>query len=197
MNPVLVVFFLSLFFFSIEVIFPGTAEVLALSREPFMPYTLFTYIFVHADIQHLVSNMFALLIFGLILERLIGEREFLKVFFISGFASAGGLFFYDSIVGASGAIFGLIGALAVIRPKMMVYVGVPLPMIGIAFVWGLLDLVGVLGTSGNVASASHLLGLLFGALLGLRYREESIEEKEEILTDEEIDEWERRYMLNE
>ena len=89
-----------------------------------------TAIFLHGSILHLLYNLFALVLFGSILEKLIGGRKFLWIFFISGIlANIIAVNFYDSSLGASGAIFGIIGALIVIRPMLMVWAfGRPMPI---------------------------------------------------------------------
>lgn len=162
------------------------------------PWTLVTAIFLHADLSHLAYNMFALLLFGSILENIIGSRRFIIVFFLSGItASIAALFFYDSVLGASGAIFGIMGALAAIRPSMIVWVmGVPMPMIIAAAVWASLDLLGFFSPT-NIANASHLAGLISGLLVGLALRKKSVNaamKKDHIMSEKEMEEWERDYL---
>ena len=162
------------------------------------PWTLVTAIFLHADLSHLAYNMFALLLFGSILENIIGSRRFIIVFFLSGItASIAALFFYDSVLGASGAIFGIMGALAAIRPGMIVWVmGVPMPMIIAAAVWASLDLLGFFSPT-NIANASHLAGLISGLLVGLALRKKSVNaamKKDHIMSEKEMEEWERDYL---
>src|SRR3989338_7488538 len=71
------------------------------------PWTLVTYMFLHASLEHYISNMFALMMFCLILEKVIGSKNFLILYFASGIVSGlVSILFYDSIIGASGAIFG-------------------------------------------------------------------------------------------
>ena len=78
-------------------------------------------IFLHGGLSHIVYNMFALILFGLILEKLIGSRKFLLIFLLSGIvANIIGVFFYTSSLGASGAIMGIIGALTIRKPLMVV-----------------------------------------------------------------------------
>jgi len=140
----------------------------ALSR----PWTLVTSMFAHSGFNHLFYNMFALFLFGLILERIIGGRNFLLIYFSAGLlGSLATLPLYTASLGASGAIFGVTGALAVLRPRMVVYVSyVPMPMILAAFVWAAIDLVGLFVPSG-IANAAHLAGLAVGVAAGLYLRE--------------------------
>ncbi len=163
------------------------------------PWTLITYIFLHGSPYHLFSNMFALALFGSVLEKVAGWRSFLKVFFATGvFSGFVGLFFYTSMIGASGAVFGVMGVLAAIRPKMVVPAfGVPMPMIAAIILYALLALGGTFFPS-DVANVGHLAGMSLGLLIGLAWRERYKEEKKKAkkagLSDEEFREWEDRYM---
>ena len=77
-------------------------------------WRLFTSMFIHADYSHLLSNMFGLILFGSYVEQVFRKAQYLLIYFISGFV--GNLFtlllfpLYTISYGASGAIFGLIGA---------------------------------------------------------------------------------------
>ncbi|MBS7627203.1 rhomboid family intramembrane serine protease, partial [Candidatus Bathyarchaeota archaeon] len=135
-----------------------------------------TSIFLHADTSHLFFNMLALLFFGTSLERMIGGRRFALLFIFSGVVGNIGHLLtagdpYTPAIGSSGAIYGLIGALATLRPFMIVYVYgmAPLPMVVAAALWVLLDLAGLFVPSG-VAHGAHLAGMLVGIALGLYYR---------------------------
>ena len=115
--------------------------------------------------------MFALVMFGSIVEKVIGTKRFLIVYFLSGIlAGLGGTLFYDAMLGASGAIYGVLGSLAVLRPKMTVWAyGVPMPMIVAVFFWALFDLIGMFAP-GEVAHAAHLFGMLIGIIMALFWR---------------------------
>ncbi|MEP6892352.1 MAG: rhomboid family intramembrane serine protease [Gaiellaceae bacterium] len=82
-------------------------------------WRLFTVMFLHASVLHIAFNMFALWWLGSIVEQLIGPLRFLLVYFASGLAgSAGALIvsgLYVPTVGASGAIFGIMGALLILE----------------------------------------------------------------------------------
>src|SRR3989344_260913 len=74
------------------------------------PWRFFTAIFLHGGVGHLVLNLFALALFGSILENFIGGKRFLLLFFTTGIlANLVSVNFYDSSLGASGAIFGILG----------------------------------------------------------------------------------------
>ena len=164
------------------------------------PWTIVTYIFLHGSFEHLFYNMFALGLFGLVLENVIGSKKFLLVFFISGvIAGIGSILFYSASIGASGAIYGIMGALAVLRPKMTVYIGlVPLPMALAVIFWAAGDLLGLFIPTDLTAHAAHLFGLIFGLIYGIYlrrdYGEVPIKKKKEKINDKEFKAWEEEYM---
>jgi membrane associated rhomboid family serine protease len=173
--------------------------VLSRSSVLYKPWTILTSIFMHANFTHLYFNMFALAVFGSLFEKQAGSRDFLIVFFAGGFASAAaGLVFYGSILGASGAIFSVLGCFAIFRPRSVVFVlGVPMYVLAALFVWVALDLLGFFSPD-NIAHASHLAGMAYGAGYGLWLRKLHPEQKKPrekpVLTDKEIENWEKKYM---
>jgi uncharacterized protein len=140
------------------------------------PWTLFTYMFVHADYLHIFFNMIALYFLGTFSLQLVGELGFLTTYFIGGIA--GGLMFvalssltgsqYDFVVGASGAIYALGGLLVVMRPNARVVTfPIPVPMpLWIAILGGFV----LISFVGGIAWQAHLGGIIYGALVGLYYR---------------------------
>ena len=161
-------------------------------------YTLITAIFLHSGIPHLFYNLFGLALFGSILEHVIGSKRFLILFFISGLAaSLVSIPFYARVLGASGAIFGILGMLGILKPKMTVWVySMPMPMIMALFVWGAGDVLGIFVPTGT-ANIAHLGGLGIGVIAGLFYRRqfrEKKEKKEEVFIDEDkVKEWEKSF----
>lgn len=147
--------------------------VLVSSEVLIHPWTLITSMFLHGSFEHLFYNMFALGLFGLILEQTIGSKKFVILYFVSGLiASLGSVMFYSASLGASGAIFGVLGCLAVLRPKMTVYISyIPMPMILAAVVWAAGDLIGMF-VPDQTAHAAHLFGMFFGIVVGLYYRKQ-------------------------
>jgi len=134
-------------------------------------------IFLHGGLGHIAYNLFALLLFGSIVEKLIGSRKFLLVFFVTGIlANVISVWFYPSSLGASGAIFGVIGALVVLRPGMTVWAfGMPMPMVVAGLLWAAGDVIGAVGYfSGNpldnTGNIAHLSGMLFGLIFGGMFR---------------------------
>lgn len=117
--------------------------------------------FLHADLMHLIFNMMALYLLGRDIERFFGKKKFLFIYFVSGLVgSAASYLLVDGFsVGASGAIFGLMGAnLFLYKLNPMVYKRIYgydfLILIGINLVLGLIR--------PNIDMAGHLGGLVGG-----------------------------------
>jgi membrane associated rhomboid family serine protease len=145
-------------------------QYLALSRSTFFnyPWTALSYMFTHADFFHLLFNMITLYFFGSFLNRVIGLRSFLVIYFAGGLAGALLVLLLSSpgsfTIGASGAIFALGGALAVMTPKLKVFIfpiPVPLPL-WVAILISFL----VLTFLPDVSWQGHLGGLLLGLAAG-------------------------------
>jgi len=140
------------------------------------PWMFVTSMFLHASVDHIFLNMLALLFFGSYLERVVGSRAFLCIYFVSGMIGNVGYMVttnnpYVPALGASGAIYGIVGTLAVLTPRLTVFVyGVlPLPMMAFATLYGLLDFAGLPSPSG-IAHGAHLGGLVVGLGFGLYLR---------------------------
>lgn len=92
------------------------------------PWELLTYAFVHLSITHIALNMFSVFIFGPVIEQLVGRARFIALYLLSAFGGAVGflgiavlapsLLTSISVAGASGAIFGLMGAYFVIARRL-------------------------------------------------------------------------------
>ena len=161
--------------FLVQLFIGGFTEIFLLDSEAISQFWRFiTSIFLHGDFTHLLYNLFALALFGSMLERLIGGRRFLVVFFVSGIlANIFSVNFYDSSLGASGAIFGIIGALIVVRPLMIVWAfGLPMPLVLAGVLWAVGDAIGIFMPS-NIANLAHLSGMFFGLIFGAFYRKYS------------------------
>jgi membrane associated rhomboid family serine protease len=160
--------------FPIELIFGLTPELFfrEFPRYIFQPVT---YMFLHAGFFHIFFNMFALFIFGTYLEGKIDQKTFLAIYFASGIIGNVGYMITapGSMIpglGASGAIYGIMGALAMISPFAIIYFyGVPMPMLVASIVWIVTEFLGVFVPS-DVAHGAHLGGLFFGIAVGLYLR---------------------------
>ncbi|PIZ83116.1 hypothetical protein COX97_01660, partial [Candidatus Pacearchaeota archaeon CG_4_10_14_0_2_um_filter_05_32_18] len=146
----------------------GFTDALILNESSFsQPWRFITSMFLHGSLSHLLANLFALLLFGFILERTIGSERFLAVYLISGIlANLIAVNFYSTSLGASGAIMGIIGTLAILRPLMGVWVfGMILPMSIAAVIYIIIDAIGVFIPS-NIGHIAHLSGIAFGIIFG-------------------------------
>jgi len=165
--------------FLLQVWIPAFTQTFILSQNALIkPWQFLSAIFLHGSLTHLLYNIFALFIFGLILERTIGSRKFILLFLISGIlANVCTFYFYPNSLGASGAIMALIGCLAILRPMMAVFAfGIILPMFAVAIVWIIGSFLGIFGFGDqNVGYIAHLSGLFIGVLYGfflrLRYKQ--------------------------
>ena len=136
----------------------------------FEPWRMITSVFVHSTrlLFHVLLNMYTLWIFGQILEGLLGRWRFLSLYLISGLAGSVGVLWLGDprtgVVGASGAIFGLLGAFLVIQRRLGGNATQLLILLGINLVIGFLP-----GLA--IAWQAHLGGLVAGALVGLIFVE--------------------------
>tara|TARA_Y100000310_G_C20659694_1_gene804025 strand:- start:286 stop:912 length:627 start_codon:yes stop_codon:yes gene_type:complete len=161
--------------FLLQISFSGFTELFVLNQLAYSQIWRFvTSIFLHGSITHLMFNMFALFFFGIALEKLIGSKRFLFIYFLSGIiANIISVNFYPSSLGASGAIMGIIGALTLIKPMMMVWAfGMIVPMFIAAILWITGDILGAFGAFGDtgIGNIAHLSGIGIGLILGLIFR---------------------------
>lgn len=144
----------------------------------FRPWQLITYGFMHGSVMHILLNMYALYMFGGLIERVMGQRRFIIYYFTclvaAALAQLAIMYWFEPdrvfpTVGASGAIFGLLGAFAMLFPReklMMIPIPVGIPAWLFVTLYGLAELVfGVTGTLSGVAHFAHLGGLVAGLLL--------------------------------
>jgi len=191
--------------FIIQVVFPVFTELFLLNKKSidnFEIYRFITAIFLHGSLIHLMLNLFALLFFGAILEKKIGSKKFILIYFFSGiFANLISVFFYKASLGASGAIYGILGALIVIEPFMMVFsFGIMMPMFLAGFLWiiaNILEGIGVIGNT-NTENIAHLSGIAIGIILSFlilkKNFKNSFKKNQNILSEEEFQKWENKYL---
>ena len=139
------------------------------------PWGVFTYMFLHGSIGHLFFNMLGLFFFGPRLEALLGGRDFLWLYFLSGLGGALFSFIFSfgaSVVGASGAVFGILLAFAIFFPRERIYIWGVLP-VEARFLAIFLAVVALFsGFTGAGAGTAHFahLGGFAGGWLFLRWR---------------------------
>lgn len=146
------------------------AVIRALAYAPLLteiePWRMLTSLFVHSQqsFLHILFNMYSLWIFGRILEQVLGRWRFLALYLISGLGGSVAVLLLApaiSVVGASGAIFGLLGAFFVIQRRMG---GNSLQLV---IVIGLNLVIGFVVP--GIAWQAHIGGLIVGALVALVY----------------------------
>jgi membrane associated rhomboid family serine protease len=129
---------------------------------PTQPWRIVTSLFVHSGIFHIAFNMWALWIFGRMLENLLGSWRFLALYFISGIFGTLAVTFLApgvTVLGASGAIFGLFAAFFVIQRSLGYNAVQLLVIIGLNLAIGFLP-----GT--NISWQAHLGGIIGGFITG-------------------------------
>ena len=132
----------------------------------------FTYLFFHGGIWHVLINMFVLWMFGSELERLWGKSHFIKFYFVTGVGSGllTMLFSLQSItpiVGASGAVYGVLLAYGLTYPNRQIYLYGIIPIKSIWFVIGI-GMIAFMSSFNNISQVSHithLSGMLIGYLM--------------------------------
>lgn len=141
----------------------------------FHVWQLVTYMFMHANVGHIFFNMFALWMFGYVLENYWGARRFLFYYLVCG-VGAGLVNLlvpgWDFTVGASGAVYGILLAFGMMFPNERIYLYFLMPIKAKWFVIGyaFIELFEGVFSTGNVAHFAHLGGMLFGLLLILYWR---------------------------
>jgi rhomboid family protein len=139
-------------------------------------WQLVTYMFIHVSVFHIVFNMLALWMFGAELERVWGTREFLRFYFVTGIGAAvltvllslvpygpTASLYASDIIGASGAVYGLLLAYALYFPNRPIYMYFvfPIPARIFVVIMGALAFFSSMSENGGgVANATHLGGLL-------------------------------------
>lgn len=160
--------------------------------DNFMPWQLLTYMFMHANFEHILFNMFALWMFGRIIEQVMGSKRFLFYYLACGIGA--GLvqelvqwFNYISLVqngvatdinmwrtvGASGSVYGILLAFGMIFPNEKIFIfPLPVPIKAKLFVIGY-ALIELFMTKSNdgVAHYAHLGGMLFGLIILLIWKD--------------------------
>ena len=136
------------------------------------PWTFVTYMFVHAGLLHLLTNMLMLYVFGTAVESRMGSRNFILYYLYCGVGAAvfslllGGIMPVGAFVGASGAVLGVAVAFAYFWPEAeLIVFPIPVPIKARTLVLGLvaLDVIGSrLWPNDGIAHLAHVGGSLFG-----------------------------------
>ena len=132
------------------------------------PWTIITYMFLHGDLTHILFNMLGLYFFGTQVEQRLGPNRFLKLYFVSGISGALASFvvsYGTPIIGASGAIYGIMLAFAYYWPdaEILIYFVLPLKARAMVIVYTVIALVsGIGGIGSGIAHFAHLGGFAGG-----------------------------------
>jgi membrane associated rhomboid family serine protease len=138
-NATLYLIAVNILIFALGYLVPQSKFYMALNPAAVLSgyiWQLVTYMFAHANLSHLFVNMLGLFFFGSNVERSMGSKEFLLFYFITGilsgfvsfiiFAATGS--WYSILLGASGAVFAVLLAFAILNPQAMIYVYGVLPV---------------------------------------------------------------------
>lgn len=153
---------------------PGMVENLMLLPSDVWqhPWTPFTYMFVHGGVGHIFWNMFGLYMFGPRLETLLGGRRFIALYLLSGLGGAALSFlpqyFNVPIIGASGAVFGVLTAYARVWPKDRILLYAVIPVQASWFIVGMV-VYSIAGGLGYVGAGTAHFGHLGGIAVGWGY----------------------------
>jgi membrane associated rhomboid family serine protease len=157
-------------------------------------YTIITSMYIHANIIHLLFNMIFLVVIGLLLEEKIGTLRYAIIYYITGFAAVvtysltSGLLNPNVIlVGASGGLFGILGAYARLYPNdrfAFIPFPYPLPIYTWAFIFLLIAIVATFVQGicffGNIAHLAHVGGLFAGLIIAPLIMKIKVKEKKKI-----------------
>ncbi len=159
----------------------GTFALFYPTSPYFHWWQVVTHMFMHGGFWHIFFNMYTLYMFGSVVEDIIGSRKFLIYYFVCGLGAAGlhlGVetlqvtFFATAlppVVGASGAIYGVLIAFAMLFPESrltLIFPPVTMKARTMVIVFAAIELfTGVTGFADGIAHFAHLGGMLFGWLL--------------------------------
>lgn len=165
----------------------------------FMPHQIITYMFMHASFMHIFFNMFALWMFGRIMERYWDSKKFLIYYFVCGIGAGLTQEFGQFMgiipavtnlgpvctLGASGAVFGILLAFGLTFPDERIFIiPIPFPIKAKYFVffYAAVEVLEFLSVKDGVAHLAHLGGMLFGFLLIIYWKKNK---------DKDINNWKR------
>jgi len=170
----------NLVFFGLQMTVPGFTDAFALIPDFAMNgayWQFITYMFLHGNPAHILINMFVLGIFGPLVEHWLGRERFILLYFLAGLGSA---FLYISLtgasltpmLGASGAVFGILAAYAFLFPKNIILVFfIPMPALFAVIAIMVFELLaGALGLMPGIAHFGHLGGAITGLVFMFLWR---------------------------
>ncbi|MDP6727071.1 MAG: rhomboid family intramembrane serine protease [Candidatus Marinimicrobia bacterium] len=148
------------------------ARILGLSPSSVWPmiWQPVTYMFIHGDVFHVLINMFVLWMFGSEMESIWGRKQFLRYYFLTGVGS--GLVWllfnigqsYSVLIGASGAIYGILLAYGMMFPNRTVYLYfmIPIKVKWFVIFLGAVAFLSSFNNHSNISHITHLSGMVIG-----------------------------------
>jgi len=167
---------INIIFFLLQQYIEGFTSLFVLVSADILirPWTLLTSMFLHAGSTHLLFNMYALYMFGPLIQQRIGPNRFLAAYFGGGIIAGIAFTIFNpasSALGASGAIMTILGLVIMLMPHMKVlfFFVIPMSMRTAGIIFAVIDLVGFVSTlNTGIAHIAHLAGLAVGIFYGFQ-----------------------------
>ena len=150
-----------------------------INSSGFKPHQFITYMFMHGDISHIFFNMLGVYMFGSVLENDWGPKRFLNFYLACGLGAAALQLLISYInnqhtvlLGASGALLGLLGAFAMMFPntELQLYFIIPVKAKYLAIGYGIFELYNGFYAHDNIAHFAHIGGLIVGVIIMLIWK---------------------------
>ena len=154
-------------------------DLYPIGDESFKPHQFLTYMFMHANLSHIFLNMLALYMFGSILEGIWGAKRFLNFYILCGLGAAALQVFINQfnhdfaiLLGASGAVFGLLVAFTMMFPntELQLYFLIPVKAKYLVGFYALYELYGSFYSNDNIGHVAHIGGLITGVIIMLIWK---------------------------
>lgn len=171
----IVMFVITYLLFSLQMPFVENLILFPIQSGYFRPYQLITYMFLHSSLTHIIFNMIGLVVFGPNLENKFGTSKFVKMYLIMGIVSGifNMLFLTNPVLGASGAVWGIMMMFALFNPNDLLYLYFIIPVkakyiIGVFFIIELY--LSLMGSNDGISHVAHVGGALTGMCIYLLNR---------------------------
>ncbi|MCF8424848.1 MAG: rhomboid family intramembrane serine protease [Bacteroidia bacterium] len=174
-----VVLFIAKFLLSNTIDLDRYLDLYPIGTPNFKPHQFITYMFMHADLSHIFLNMLGVYMFGSILENIWGAKRFLNFYLLCGLGAAALQLAISTInneftilLGASGSVFGLLVAFAMMFPntELQLYFIIPVKAKYLVIGYSLFELYNGFFANDNVAHFAHLGGLAVGIIMMLIWK---------------------------
>jgi membrane associated rhomboid family serine protease len=174
-----VVLFVAKFLLADKIELDRYLDLYPVSDPNFKPHQFVSYMFMHADIAHIFLNMIAVYMFGSILENIWGAKRFLNFYLACGLGAAAlqlGISAFNNqytiLLGASGAVFGLLVAFAMMFPntELQLYFVIPVKAKYLVSAYAVFELYNGFFSHDNIAHFAHLGGLVIGVIIMLIWK---------------------------